>query len=190
MNIKKFLVGTAASALMLGMTALPAFAAAPGAAVKNENANPNACWGMDRAFYASSQFFDGNMDIKQSFPRAYGKVGEQRAAWVATYCDPHGPTPAPEPTHVTSAILNYGPTGWAGWSCPAGTTVVDGSLVVSGGDLAVTYAWKPGATTGTVNYPATPFGYTYGIGETGYIGQNDNDSGESIVLDFDCMSNL
>ena len=94
-----------------------------------------------------------------------------------------------QPVHVTSATLNYGPTGWGGWSCPANTTVVNGSLVVSGGDLAQTFAWLPGATTGTVNYPYTPFGYTYVSGETGYIGQNDNDSGESIVLDFDCMPN-
>lgn len=99
------------------------------------------------------------------------------------------PEQQPEPTHVTSATLQYGPNGWAGWSCPANTTVVDGSLVVSGGDLVSTYVWKPGATTGTVTYPSTPHGYTYGSGETGYIGQNDNDSGESIVLSFDCLPN-
>jgi hypothetical protein len=29
--------------------------------------------------------------------------------------------------------------------------------------------WVPGATTGTVTYPNTPFGYTYGVGETGAI---------------------
>ena len=91
------------------------------------------------------------------------------------------------PVHVTSAGLNYGPTGWGGWSCPANYTVVDGSLKVSGGDLAATYAWKPGATTGSVNYPNTPFGYTYTPPEEGFIGQNDNDSGETIYLDFDCM---
>lgn len=92
-----------------------------------------------------------------------------------------------QPVHVTSGGLKYGPTGWGGWSCPANTTVIDGSLVVSGGDLAATYAWKPGATTGTVNYPNTPFGYTYTPPEEGFIGQNDNDSGETIYLDFDCM---
>jgi predicted ribosomally synthesized peptide with SipW-like signal peptide len=95
----------------------------------------------------------------------------------------------PPPVKVVSSPLNYGPTGWGGWSCPAGTTVVDGSLVVTGGDLATTLAWKPGATTGAFNYPTTPFGYTYGAGETGFIGQNDNDSGESIVLSFDCQPN-
>jgi hypothetical protein len=67
-----------------------AFSKIPGAEVKNENANPNACWGMDRSFYADGSAFKdagGNMDIKRSFP---GDVGEQRAAWVATFCDPHG----------------------------------------------------------------------------------------------------
>jgi hypothetical protein len=58
------------------------------ALVHNPNANPNACWGQDRSFYASENFFGANMDIKQSFP---GIVGEQRAAWVAAYCDAHGP---------------------------------------------------------------------------------------------------
>jgi hypothetical protein len=56
------------------------------ASVNNTNANPNACWGQDRSFYASEQFFESNMDIKQSFPSALGGVGEQRAAWVAKYC--------------------------------------------------------------------------------------------------------
>lgn len=123
------------------------FAKLPGAAVKNENANPNACWGMDRAYYASVKFFGDNMDIKQSFP---GDVGEERALWVATYCDPHGPVPEVcvpsvvdngEPhaglygstvqlvtiTHedcstidaikVTAPAFYYGPGGWGGWSC-------------------------------------------------------------------------
>jgi len=96
------------------------------------------------------------------------------------------------PVHVTSGGLRYGPTGWGGWSCPAGTTVIDGTLVVSGGDLAATYAWKPGATTGSFSYPNTQpggTGYNYTSPEEGYIGQNDNDSGETIVLDFDCMPN-
>jgi len=93
------------------------------------------------------------------------------------------------PVTVESGGLKYGPTGWGGWSCPANHKVVDGSLVVTGGDLATTYAWKPGATTGSVNYPNTPFGYTYGAGEEGYIGQNDNDSGETIVLSFLCTPN-
>jgi hypothetical protein len=56
------------------------------AATHNVNANDNACWGQDRSFYASEQFFGGDMDIKQSFDPALGGVGEQRAAWVAQFC--------------------------------------------------------------------------------------------------------
>jgi hypothetical protein len=59
---------------------------AHGKSVNNTNANPNACWGQDRSFYASDQFFGDNMDIKQSFPTSVGNVGDQRAEWVATYC--------------------------------------------------------------------------------------------------------
>ena len=86
--MKKILAGAGVAAVTLSLFAGSAFAATPGAAVKNDNANGNACWGQDRSFYASQGFFPENMDIKQSFP---GDVGEQRAAWVATYCDPHGP---------------------------------------------------------------------------------------------------
>lgn len=88
-KVKSYAVATIATISMAGGMAMPALAAQPGAAVKNENANSNACWGQDRSFYASQGFFPENMDIKQSFP---GDVGDQRQAWVATYCDPHGPT--------------------------------------------------------------------------------------------------
>jgi hypothetical protein len=64
-----------------------------------------------------------------------------------------------ETTTVTSAVLNFSGTGWGGWSCP---NVASHTL----------YLWEPGATTGTVTYPNTPFGYTYGTGETGAIVQN------------------
>ena len=84
-------------ALSLAALAAPtaAVAAPPGelsnphaASVNNTNANSNACWGQDRSFYASEQFFGGSMDIKQSFPTSLGNVGDQRAMWVATYCAP------------------------------------------------------------------------------------------------------
>lgn len=87
-NVKKIAAGAAASVVLLSSLATATFAAAPGAAVKNPNANPNACWGMDRSFYTSSHFFPENQDLKQSFP---GDLNEQFKAWVATYCDPHGP---------------------------------------------------------------------------------------------------
>lgn len=127
----------------------------------------------------------GNQNVAQTD----GVVGSIEFSAVQTRNNPNFTCASMNTVHVTSSALHYGPTGWAGWSCPANTTVVDGSLVVSGGDLASTFVWKTGATTGSVTYPNTPFGFTYGTNETGYIGQNDNDSGESIVLDFDCMPN-
>jgi hypothetical protein len=89
MNIKKFVISASTAAIMLSIMAIPVLAAVtPGAAVKNENANQNACWGMDRAYYASMGYFSENMDIKQSFPI---DVGTQLQDWVATYCEAHGP---------------------------------------------------------------------------------------------------
>ncbi|KKS75102.1 hypothetical protein A3J20_01115 [Candidatus Gottesmanbacteria bacterium RIFCSPLOWO2_02_FULL_42_29] len=85
--MKKTIIGVSSAVVLFASMAIPAFAVQSGAAVKNPNANANACWGMDRAFYASSHFFPENMDIKQSFPN---DVGTQRQAWVATYCEPHG----------------------------------------------------------------------------------------------------
>jgi hypothetical protein len=81
---KLVLAAFAASTLFV----TPVIAKSPGAAVKNDNANANACWGQDRAYYASMGFFADNMDIKQSFPE---DVGEALQTWIATYCDPHGP---------------------------------------------------------------------------------------------------
>jgi hypothetical protein len=91
--MRKLIIIAASFAALVVPTA--ALAAAPGEvsnphdkSVNNTNANPNACWGQDRSFYASEQFFGSNMDIKQSFPTSLGNVGDQRAAWVATYCAP------------------------------------------------------------------------------------------------------
>jgi hypothetical protein len=91
--MKKFFT-TALVCLSLAAVAAPvALAAKPveisnphAASVNNTNANPNACWGQDRSFYASEGFFPSNMDIKQSFPTDQGNVGQQRAAWVAQFC--------------------------------------------------------------------------------------------------------
>jgi hypothetical protein len=98
--MKKFVTTALAVCSLAGFAALPAMAdkptSVPGAdvaAVNNTNANPNACWGQDRSFYASEGFFailnggKGNMDIKQSFPPAGGTIADQKAAWIATYCE-------------------------------------------------------------------------------------------------------
>ena len=92
--MKKFITTALTVFSLAGFAALPAMADKPvsvpgggGAAVNNSNANPNACWGQDRSFYASEGFFtSGNMDIKQSFPPAGGTIADQKAAWIAQYC--------------------------------------------------------------------------------------------------------
>jgi hypothetical protein len=87
--VKKIVRASALGVAALSLAATSVFAVTPGAVVKNPNANANACWGQDRSFYASTHFFPKNQSLNQSFP---GDLGEQRAAWVATYCAPHGPT--------------------------------------------------------------------------------------------------
>jgi hypothetical protein len=99
-----------------------------------------------------------------------------------------------EPTIIVSSVLNPGPTGVGGWSDKTASSKgwvqtcfirkIQGEC-----DLAQLVRWVPGATITlsdgrTFTYPNTPFGYTYdqSIPETGYIFQNDNDSGESLQL--------
>ena len=91
--MKKLITTALVCLTVAGVVAAPSFAAKPGevsnphaASVNNTNANPNACWGQDRSFYASESFFGGSMDIKQSFPSELGNVSDQKAAWIATYC--------------------------------------------------------------------------------------------------------
>ena len=84
---------------------------------------------------------------------------------------------------ITSSVLNFGPTGWGGWSCPSGTTVISASIADEpGGDgvfHSVTLA-KPGATVldydgvTTYTYPVFPH-WTYPGGEEGAAVQNNND---------------
>jgi predicted ribosomally synthesized peptide with SipW-like signal peptide len=86
------------------------------------------------------------------------------------------PAPPLEIVTVTSNVLNFSSTGAGGWSCPSThPQVLSAYLQDAGTDTDpnvldhTLYLWVPGATTGTVTYPNTPFGYTYGAGETGAI---------------------
>jgi len=78
------------------------------------------------------------------------------------------------PFYVLSAQMFYnGAGGWAGWSCPEGSTVVDGGYLPDTADVAVSMKWAPGASVGTTNYPQTPWGgYTYTPPEEGWIVQD------------------
>jgi len=86
---------------------------------------------------------------------------------------------------VNSVRLNFSSTGWAGWSCPSGTTVI--SCDVGGASVASKTLWVPGASVlnGAVNYPNTPMGYTYTPPETGCIVQNDG-TPKTIVIQLMC----
>src|SRR5215471_13394978 len=61
--VRKLITTTLVCLSVAGVTAAPTLAVVPGAAVHNPNANANACWGMDRSYYASEKFFGDNMDI-------------------------------------------------------------------------------------------------------------------------------
>ena len=99
-----------------------------------------------------------------------------------------------EPTIVVSNVLYPSSTGCGGWSDKTASAKgwVETCFIrkIQGEcDLARLVRWVPGATITlldgrTFTYPNTPFGYTYNstIPETGYIFQNDYDSGESLQL--------
>jgi len=79
-----------------------------------------------------------------------------------------------------SPPLVFGPNGWGGWSCPAGTTVVGGGFEPSTATVLFSGPAMPGAPM----YPTYPH-YTFGAGETGWVVQNDNDQ-ETITVFVIC----
>jgi hypothetical protein len=94
------------------------------------------------------------------------------------------PAPPEDIIVVTSSTLNFSSTGAGGWSCP-----VDHPYVVSASNNCTLphtqYVWEPGATTGTVDYPNTPFGYTYTPPEEGSIILNGG-TGQSCNIILQC----
>ena len=90
-------------------------------------------------------------------------------------------------TYVESPYMDFGPMGWGGWSCPSATpNVVSGGYLPASADVLESMAWVPGASVGSYSYPITPFGYTYGTGETGWIVQNIN-TGQSLAIFLYCL---
>jgi predicted ribosomally synthesized peptide with SipW-like signal peptide len=85
---------------------------------------------------------------------------------------------------VKSAVLNYGPGGWGGWSDKEASkhgyvrNCIVKNVGTGEGDYALKIWWGPEASTDGVKYPNTPFGYVYdqSIPETGYLVRNDDDS--------------
>jgi hypothetical protein len=64
----------------------------------------------------------------------------------------------------------FGPNGWGGWSCPAGTEVIGGGYEPASATVLFSAAAKPGEAM----YPNYPH-HVFEAGETGWVVQNDND---------------
>jgi hypothetical protein len=79
-----------------------------------------------------------------------------------------------------SPPMVFGPNGWGGWSCPAGTTVIAGGYEPSSATVAFSGPAKPGEAM----YPTYPH-HTFAAGETGWVVQNDNDQ-ETITVFVIC----
>jgi hypothetical protein len=102
-----------------------------------------------------------------------------------TPADPNsGDESCVQPERITSPVLHYGPTGWGGWSCPAGTHVVGGGYLPGTASVQISEAAQPGSISGL--YPVYPH-YTYTPPETGWVVQNDDDS-EDITIFVDCLA--
>jgi hypothetical protein len=81
---------------------------------------------------------------------------------------------------VTSGSLNFnGSGGWAGWSAQNGKVVVGAKIISAGDSFSDFRAFRP-VGPGTT----TPFGYTYGANEYGFILQ-DNGLGANNGVQFE-----
>jgi hypothetical protein len=160
--------------LLLLLAALPVLSVGAGPAPKVDICHREGN-GEFHLINVSENAYDAHMAHGDGVPG--GEVPGTNGEYV--FDDACNVVQALETTTVTSAVFNFSGTGWAGWSCPSTyPQVLSAYLQDAGtdGDPAVApytlYLWVPGATTGTVTYPNTPFGYTYGSGETGAIVQN------------------
>jgi len=88
------------------------------------------------------------------------------------------PDEGPTPTRYSSPELSFGPNGWGGWSCPAGTEAVGGGYLPDDATVQQSHIAKPGEV-----YPH----YTFGPNESGWVVQNDNDQ-ETITVYVDCVT--
>ncbi len=87
MNIKKFLIGTVAGALMLGALAVPAFASTPPAAVSSA---PNVCWdhGTFQALQGNPAIFDGGTLTVSQDAKEDGGMGAETGPANSASCQP------------------------------------------------------------------------------------------------------
>jgi len=94
---------------------------------------------------------------------------------------------SPQSVRYTSSVLNYSQTGWAGWSCPAGTHAVGGGVIENTYSMGPEGIAQIGATIGGFTYPIFPH-YTFPAGETGYVAQNGGTS-QTAKIYVDCLAN-
>ena len=91
---------------------------------------------------------------------------------------------APPPTQtVISSNFNFSDTGWAGWSCPAGTQIVSAVLVGATQPYVLGLA-KAGETTDGFTYPVYPH-YTYTPPEEGAVVHNGG-TAQTAHLELQC----
>jgi predicted ribosomally synthesized peptide with SipW-like signal peptide len=107
-------------------------------------------------------------------------------------CPPQLPVEPKPITRVDRTQPGFGDGGWAGWSCPAGTTAVGGGIDSSTNPVGGHGVAAPGApAVDTYNYPVYPH-YTFntGAGETGYVVHDLPDGlGNTISFHIDCQVN-
>jgi len=80
-----------------------------------------------------------------------------------------------EPQPFSSGpVLDFGPNGWGGWSCPLDMRAVGGTHDLA--DVQSAFIAQPGVTVDGYTYPVFPH-YTFNeaAGETGFVVHNDDD---------------
>jgi hypothetical protein len=77
-------------------------------------------------------------------------------------------------TITESSVLNYGPTGWGGWSAPSG------NVVSGGGYQFLANGLSPVSSQFADNGSVWPH-YTFGANEQGWVVQNGNTGGQANI---------
>lgn len=81
-----------------------------------------------------------------------------------------------ESGEIASAVFNFSATGWAGWSCPRGQTIVSGRVIPS----SFSTNFSGPAAPGEPMYPSYPH-YTYTPPEEGWVVQAGGTAGQAQI---------
>lgn len=154
---------------------VPAIAFAQGPAVKADKMN--VCHvtgnGIYRLINVSKNAVPAHLDHGDALPGSL--VGDK---FLANDCS------IKDTIRVESSALTFGPMGWGGWSCPAGTTVAGGGYEPADATVLISEAAKPGSVSGM--YPTYPH-YTFTFPETGWVVQNSN-TGQTLTVYAICVA--